>query len=404
MSTTFIARLQEQRANIWEGMKASLDAAAAEKRDLSAEEQAEFDRRNADLDGLDARIKQIVEAQERTADLDASLARVGAGPVDPRAARQGEAETVRAWLRGEGGRSLTIQAGAEHRDMLVSAATAGGNTVPTSFRDQLWEHLITSSAILSAGATVLTTSGGEPLQLPTTTVHPTAVLTAEGAALTESDPTTAVRTLGAYKYGSLHQISSELLADTAVDILGYLARAAGRAAGNAFGAHLATGTGSSQPTGIMTSTTLGVTSATGTVGQPTADNLIDLYYSVIEGYRNSPACAWLMRDATVASIRKLKDTTNQYLWQPGLAGVPDTILGKPIRTDPGIAATALNARSIAFGDMSAYHVRVAGGWRFERSDEFAFNADLVTFRSVMRGDGILLDQTGAVKHLVGAAS
>jgi HK97 family phage major capsid protein len=112
-----------------------------------------------------------------------------------------------------------------------------------------------------------------------------------------------------------------------------------------------------------------------------------------------------MRDATLASVRKLKDSQNQYLWQPGLqVGAPDVLLGKPVYTDPNVAAVATSAKSVIFGDISAYYVRIAGGVRFERSDDFAFQNDLVTFRAIVRGDGILADQTGAVKVFVGGAS
>jgi HK97 family phage major capsid protein len=87
-----------------------------------------------------------------------------------------------------------------------------------------------------------------------------------------------------------------------------------------------------------------------------------------------------------------------------VAGTPDTLLGKPIRTDPFMPAMATGAKSVAFGDMSQYFVRLAGGVRFERSDDYAFNTDLVTFRALIRGDGVLVDQTGAVKHFIGNAA
>ena len=116
-----------------------------------------------------------------------------------------------------------------------------------------------------------------------------------------------------------------------------------------------------------------------------------------------------MRDTTAGTIRKIKDSSGgagvgNYLWQPGLAGAPDTILGKPVVIEPNIAATAISAKSVVFGDLSAYFVRIAGGVRFERSDDFAFQNDLVTFRAILRGDGILADQSGAVKHYAGGAS
>ena len=222
----------------------------------------------------------------------------------------------------------------------------------------------------------------------------------------ESDPAFGQASLGAYKYAVLNQVSNELITDTAIDLLGFLARQAGRAVGNAFGAHAITGTGSSQPAGIVTGATLGVTGATtGVSGLFTADELIDLYYSVIAPYRNSPSCAWLMRDATVGRVRKLKDTTNQYLWQPSIqVGAPDALLGKPIYTDPNVAAVATSAKSVLFGDISAYVVRSVNSIRFERSDEYAFNQDLVTFRTIWRADGVLVDQTGAVKYYAGAAT
>jgi HK97 family phage major capsid protein len=265
--------------------------------------------------------------------------------------------------------------------------------------------MIEMSGVMSASPTVLRTTSGENLQVPKTTAHGTAAITAENAAISASDSTFGQVTLGAYKYGRLVQVSRELVEDTAVDLLGYLARDCGRSLGNAFGAHAVTGTGSSQPSGVVTGSTVGVTGAASVVGAFSADNLIDLFYSVIAPYRSSPSCSWLMRDATVASVRKLKDTTNQYLWQPSMqVGSPETLLGKALYTDPNVAAVALSAKSVVFGDMSSYFVRMVNGVRFERSDDYAFNTDLVTFRAILRADGALVDTTGAVKHFIGNAA
>jgi HK97 family phage major capsid protein len=180
--------------------------------------------------------------------------------------------------------------------------------------------MIEVSGILQAGPTVLQTTSGETLQVPKTTAHSTAALVSEGGTIGASDPTFGQASLGAYKYGFLIQPARELIDDTSVDLLGYLARESGRALGNAIGTAFITGTGTSQPAGIVTGATLGVTGGTAVVGAFTADNLIDLYFSVIAPYRSSPSCGWLMRDATLANVRKLKDTTNQYLWQPSHAG------------------------------------------------------------------------------------
>jgi len=403
--TAFIKALQERRANVWEQAKELLDTAENEKRDLTAEEEGKYQAFNADLDKIDLRVKDLTEAEQRTKDAEAAFAGLLAKPQEQERKPVEDSE-LRRWARGEI-RSIDVAkpAGVAFRDLVKGTTTAGGNTVPTTFYGQLMAHLIEVSGILMAGPTVLNTASGETIEIPVTTAHSSAALTAEAAAISESDPAFGKRTLGAYKYAVLIQAATELLTDTGVDLEGYLAMQAGRALGNAFGVHAITGDGSSKPTGIITSASAGVTGGTGVVGAFTADNLIDLYYSVIAPYRNSTSCGWLMRDATLGAARKLKDSQGQYLWQPSIqVGAPDMLLGKPVHTDPNVAAIALNAKSVAFGDISQYFVRMAGGVRFERSDDYAFNSDLVTFRAIIRADGLLVDQTGAVKLFTGGAS
>jgi HK97 family phage major capsid protein len=75
-------------------------------------------------------------------------------------------------------------------------------------------------------------------------------------------------------------------------------------------------------------------------------------------------------------------------------GSPDLLLGKPLVADPFIPASATGAKSVLFGDFAQYVVRLVGPVRFERSDDFAFQSDLVSFRAVIRGDGSLIDRTG----------
>lgn len=412
--------LRERRLNVWEQAKAIASKSTEENRAMSPEEQGQWDGLNGELDALDKRIKATIDVEQRAKDTNAMFERVSNQPVqnggvDP--AKQ--ASELRAFLKGDPGapRDFTVKpSGRTYEERVLSKLTvgAGGNLVPTSFYDRLMAHLIEVSGILQANPTILNTDSGEQIQIPKTTSHPVAALVAEAGTLAASDPVFAQAALNAYKYGVIIQLSRELIADNGVDLEGYLAMSAGRALGNAVGAHLATGTGTAQPTGLLTSTTLGVTGGTtfsgglgptsATVNQG-ADLLMDLFYSVIAPYRASRSCAWLLRDATMASVRKVKSTTGEYIFQPSLvAGTPDTLLGKPIYIDPFIPAVALSAKSIVFGDLSQFFVRIAGGIRFERSDEFAFSTDLVSFRALMRADSILVDQTGAVKHFIGGAT
>ena len=399
--------LVERRQRAWDAAKTINDTAEAENRDLTAEETSAWEKALADIDGLDARIKQIVDAETRERDIANAMKSIGPKPTEQRE-DAGDAE-VRAFLKGER-RSLEVKPTApltqrEFRDLSKLTAGAGLNTVQTSFYNQLVAHLIEVSGIMQAGPTILNTTTGEQIQVPKTTSHSSAALIAEAGTLTESDPVFGQVPLDAYKYAMSVQVSTELVNDTSVDLLSYLAMQAGRAVGNAFGTHAITGTGSSQPNGIVTAATLGVTGSASVSGAFSADNLIDLHFSVIAPYRNSPSCAWLMRDATLGAVRKLKDSQNQYLWQPSLqVGAPDTLLGKPVYTDPNVAAVALSAKSVLFGDISQYYVRMVNGIRFERSDDFAFQNDLVTFRCILRADGDLIDTTGAVKYFAGNAA
>ncbi|MCZ7413073.1 phage major capsid protein [Streptomyces sp. WMMC897] len=412
-------QLQQRRQNVWEQAKALADKAAEENRTFSGEEEASWTAMNSELDALDRRIKAVIEGEQRAKDAEDAMSRLRG---EPRGKEQpkggpgtGGGEELRAFLRGEGPRAFDVRPDGpvSFRDLSKATSGAGGATVPTSFYDRLVSHMIETSSILQAGATVLNTASGEVLQVPKTTAHSSAGIVSEAATISESDPAFGQVALGAYKYGTMIQISRELLTDTGVDLEGYLSMQAGRALGNAFGAHAISGDGSGKPRGILTDATAGATGPTGVTGgfgsQSTAgqgaDLLIELFHSVIAPYRASSSCRWIMNDGTAGTIRKIKTTEGQYIWQPSvIAGTPDTILGKPVLTDPNVPDVALSAESVIFGDMSQYFVRLAGGVRFERSDEFAFNSDLVTFRALMRADSALVDLTGAVKTFTGGAS
>lgn len=433
-----VQSLRERRANVWEQMKVIADKASDENRALSAEEQGSWDAMTDELDKLDQRIKSALDTQQRAKDADDQFNRLhnqgkgkgngrggqGGGGTGPGAGQRGggqggdgddAGDELRSWMRGETrNRFFEVKPdpdkpidwrAVQARALTIGSATAGGDLVPTSFYDRLVQHLIQNSAIMQSGATILNTAGGETIQIPKTTAHSSASLVAEGDTIDESDPVFGQVPLAAFKYGTLIQISRELLDDSGVDLEGYLAMQAGRALGNAFGAHAVTGDGSAKPNGVIHGASLGKTGSTGVSGAFSSDDLIDLFFSVIAPYRKSPAATWMMADSSIANARKLKDTTGQYIWQPGLqAGVPDTIMGKPVLTEPNMAAITTSAKSVLFGDMSQYFVRMAGGIRFERSDDFAFDSDLVTFRALMRADGALVDLTGAVKYYVGGAS
>lgn len=421
MSDKMLDGLTEARNRAWHQAKEIMDRAADEKRAPSAEERAATDKAFADIDAIDSQIKGLSDRARIEAESDTARAEWGK-IIHPDVVESSEARVSNdfdAFLRGQSSKrswdidfravaneKRAIRAGArgqEFRDLVVGTATAGGNTVPTSFVRALYDYLEVYSGMRRTRATIITTTGGEKLEFPKVTTGGTAALVLEGSAIAEADPAFGKMTLDAYKYGQLLQYSFELSQDTGVDLLGFAARDFGRALGRVTDTAYVLGTGSNQPQGIMTAMGTGDTGGTGVAGVPTFDNLINLVYSVNEEYRLN--AQWLMRDATAAAIRKLKDSDGQYLWQPSQqVGTPDRLLGFEVVTDPNVAATGVNANSVAFGDFSTFYIRDVGSVRIERSDEFAFSNDVTTWRGVLRTDSDLIDLTGSVKLFRGGTA
>ena len=394
----YIERQIEERARAWEEAKALLDTAAAEKRDLSAEEAEKFARINEDLDRRAQIVKDFTAAEQREAEVRAVIAgRPEARPAEDRKdPATDDAARIRSLVKGEV-RALEF----ERRDVLKSST---GSPVPTSFYDKVIEVARYVGPMLET-STIINTNSGENLQIPRTNAYSTAALVAEAGTIAESDPTfQAFITLASYKETFLVQLSPEMLNDSGLDILGYLSTNVGQALGYQANNALTVGTGSSQPTGIVVGAAAGVTGATAVAGAFTADNVIDLVYATDAAVRRMPGFGIMGSTSAIAAARKLKDTTNQYFWQPSLqAGQPDKFLGYAIHENPHMAAVGLSAKSLIAGDLKSYLVRQVGGISLTRSDDFAFANDLVTFKASIRIDGNL-PQSSHVKYFVGGAT
>jgi HK97 family phage major capsid protein len=393
----YINQQVDARAKAWEQAKALLDSAADEKRDLSAEENQTYDRIMADLDQRAATIETIKAQTER--EVRAAEAMVGyESQARPEVSVPAinDAELIRSLARGEI-RSHSF----EKRDVLKSST---GSPVPTSFYDQVLLLARHVGPMLET-STMLNTAGGENLQIPSLSAYSVGTVSGEAAAIGESDPTfNSFVTLGAYKYSFLTQISREMVEDAGVDILGFLSAQTGNALGYAVNNALTVGTGTTQPTGIVTAAGSGITGSTAVSGVFTADNLIDLVYSVDTAGRTLPGTGFQMNGASIGKVRKLKDTAGQYIFAPAVsAEARDLLLGYPIYENPAMVNTATSAKSVIFGHLPSYYVRSVGGLRLDRSDDYAFQNDLITFRATMRVDGNLI-QTSHVKYFAGGAS
>lgn len=385
MSETFIKAQAEARAKAWESAKALLDQATEEKRDLTAEEQVQFDRINTELDERAAAIDNVRKIEER----EAKAAELARGFEIATGASASDNDLLRAIARGE------------VRSHEFRTLTPNANLVPVTFFDMVWQKAREVGPMLRV-SNVLTTASGEDIRFPQLTAYSTSSQVAAGGTIAASDPTFSSVVLGAYKQAFLVAVAEELLTDSGVNLEAELARAGGNSIGFAVNTALTTGSGSDAPNGAVTGSTLGVT-GTATGGLPTGDNIIDLYYSLDGAVRAASNFAFMASPTTISSIRKLKDSTGQYLFQPSLAlGTPDTLIGRPLIENAAMAS-GTSAKSILAGDWDSYRVRVAGGLNVAQSADYQFNLGLINYRFQIRVDGDLMD-TSAIKHYVGATA
>lgn len=391
----------EARAKDLEVAKAIVDTCATEDRAMTVDERLSFDRANEEFS---RRTKMIDEIKAMSAH-EAEVRSAQAGHEDeirpvnaPEARSLNDVETIRSLARGE---IRSAEFAAERRDVTKGST---GAPVPTSFYDQVIMLARAVGPMLSVGTT-LNTASGENLQIPRLSTYSTGTVNSEAATLGESDPAfSAFITLGAFKYGFLTQVSRELLEDSGVNVLDLLAMNCGNALGFVVNTALTTGTDTTEPNGIVTAAGSGITGGTGVAGAFTYANLVSLYYSLDPAARALPGTGFMAKGSSIAAMRTLQDGNGGFVFQPSMSeSTPDRVLGVPLIENPAMAAAATSAKSVIAGHFPSYYVRTVGGIRLDRSDDFAFSSDLVTFRCTFRVDGDL-PQTSHVKYFIGAAS
>jgi HK97 family phage major capsid protein len=402
----YLKKLVEDRQSAYHAAKAKMDEAAAESRDLSAEEREFVDRTFAELDEKRALIDTLITAEKREAEIAEAMRGVEnvARPVEARtAAADSDADILRSLLMGER-RAHSFQF--EKRDITSSTSNA---PLPKTFASAVIDQARLVGPMLDPSVvTVLNTAAGEELVLPSLASWSTAGYEAEAAEIDESDPGFGTTSLKAYKYAFLVEVSQEFLSDSQIDVIGFLGQQAGNAIGYAVNNKLTVGTGTVEPKGIVAASTLGVTGGTATAtagtGHFTADNLIDLVYSLDGAARRLPGFGIMANGSSIGAMRKLKTSSGDYVFVPSIQpGTPDSILGYPLIENPAMASVASGAKSVIAGHFPSYYVRTVGGIDVARSDEYAFNRGMSVLRFQIRVDGNL-PQTSHVKHHLGGTA
>lgn len=392
-----------------------IDVAEKEGRSFTADDDQKWAGLMAESDDYKARIERSNRlSEEENAGIE--IVEVRAAKPDSEPAKEerakpeiDEGETFRSFLKGGIGRLSEEQRSfMESRAQSIGTTTAGGFTVPEDFRAQLEDAMKQFGGMRQSRATILTTSDGANLPMPTSDdTAQTGALLSENTAVSEQDITFGQATLGAYTYSSkLIRVSKQLLQDSAFDIGSHLAMKLGERLGRITNAHFTTGTGTAQPSGIVTGSTVGKTGTTGQTTNIIYDDLVDLIHSVDPAYRFN--AEFMFNDATLAIIKKLKDGNGLPLFVPSVGSggdVTSSILGTSYVINQDMADMAANAKSVLYGDMSKYIIRDALGVQMVRLDERYADLLQVGFMAYSRHDGLLLDAGAApVKHYANSAT
>ena len=395
--------LRTKRARIWEEAKAFLDTHRDENGILNGEDNEVYDRMEQDIVNLGKEI----DRQERADALDRELIAPTAAPLTSKPDNtRAEMKTGRAsdeyrknfWdaMRSKFPNPAGVNA------LQVGTETEGGYLVPDEFERTLVEALEEENFFRRI-ATVIHSNSGDR-KIPVVASKGSAAWIDEEGTYGESDDAFGQISLGAYKLGTLIKVSEELLNDSAFPLEPYITREFARRIGTKEEEAFFTGDGAGKPTGILAATGGADVGVTTTGASITADDVIDLYYSLRVPYRKK--AKWIMNDATVNALRKLKDTTGQYLWEPSLvAGTPNKILGCEVITSPFMPGIAAGEKSIAFGDFSYYWIADRTGRTFKRLNELYAATGQVGFIGNQRVDGkLILPEAIKVLKLKGTAA
>ncbi len=385
-----ITELREKRAKTWSAMENFLDSQRNDQDVLSEEDDAIYTKMEKEFESYTNEIKRM----ERKDAIEAELNKPVSTPLTakPMVAKDEEENVGRKSKAYKKSFWNAMRAKAVRPDVMnalqIGSDTEGGYLVPDEYEKTLVESLEEENLFRKI-AKVITTSSGDR-KIPVVATKGTASWVDEEGTINESDDAFYQVSIGAYKLGTLIKVSEELLNDSVFNLESYISKEFARRIGSKEEDAFFNGDGVGKPIGIFNSTggaEVGVTAASSTA--ITADELIDLFYSLKAPYRKN--AVWVLNDATIKAIRKLKDNNGNYLWQPALtANTPDTILGRPVFTSSYVPTIAAGAKTIAFGDFSYYWVADRQSRSFKRLNELYAATGQVGFVATQRVDGKLI--------------
>ena len=385
-----ILEMRQKRADLWEKAKAFLDEHEGENGVMSAEDTEEYERMEQEVSDMGHAIERMERAEQLDREMNEAANPVLVGQPDrPTPAADNKRGTASDAYKKAFWNSIRGRVNYDVRNALqVGELTEGGYTVPDEFEHQLIEALQEEN-IMRGLVHVISTASGDR-KIPLVTNYGNASWIEEEQQIPESDVGFGQITLGAHKLATAIRISQELLNDSAFDLASFIAHEFQRRAGAAEEEAIISGDGSHKPIGLLHDTLgaeVGVTTASATA--ITADEMIDLQHSLKSGYRRK--AAFIMNDAAIKAIRKLKDGQGQYLWQPSIReGVPDMILNTKVYMSNYMPLVEAGKKVILYGDYSYYWLADRTGRTLQRLNELYAMTDQVGFKLTERLDGRLI--------------
>lgn len=383
-----ILELREKRNKAWEAAKAFVETKRDKDGLLSAEDAVTYAEMEQKVQNYSAEIARMEEMEAMEAELNKPVNTLitgkpmnGVGGQEKKTGRASN-EYKEAMLHAIRNNFRNI------RNVLSEGIDAdGGYLVPEEYDSRLIDGLEEENIFRKLGTTI-TTSGERKINIAG--AKPAAAWIDEGEELTFGDAKFSQINLDAHKLHVAVKVTEELLYDNAFGLENYLIRQFSKALANAEEEAFLNGDGTGKPLGIFAEEgggQIGVTAASAT--DITTDEIINLVYALKRPYRKK--AKFIMNDATIAVIRKLKDENGQYLWQPSLqVGEPDRLLGYEVMTSAYVPAITAGKPVIAFGDFSYYNIGDRGVRSFAELKELFAGNGMVGFVAKERVDGKLV--------------
>lgn len=417
-----LKKLRDERAGIVTEMRKMHDAAKDSEKGFTPEQADQWDKMDKRCDELDAEIAKV-EKLEKLEQRERYLSQ-SAGTVAEHQRQQGSEQqehavdewgAFRSWMldgmAGLDDEQRSYMQGRHHniqneaRALGVGAGNTGGYAVPDSAMAELETAMKAWGGMLESASIMYTQTGSK---LPMPTLNFTGVKAAIVGENTQSSSYSGtpfgVTDLDAYTYRSLVlPISIELMQDASFSE-SQLITPWSEQFGRGLNEHFTVGDGTGKPRGIVTAAAAGKIGTTGQTTSITYDDLIDLKHSVDPAYRRG--AKWMFHDGTLAKIKKLKDANNLPIYvRDVLSGMGDMIDGDPFQINQDMPVMAANAKSVMYGRLDKYKIRIVRGLTVLRLVERYADYLQVGFLGFMRADGDLLDAgTNPVKYYQNSAT